>query len=72
MEERGATKGVLVTTSHFAPAARVFAERVPKRQILIDGEELSRLLVRFGVGVRGVRTVELKKIDSDYFEEQEP
>lgn len=71
MDERGAMKGVFVTTSHFPSAARAAADRVPKRLILIDGEELSRLLVRYGVGVRGVRTVELKKIDLDYFEEQE-
>jgi len=71
MEERGATKGVFVTTSHFAPAARAFAERVPKRLILIDGRELSKLLVRYGVGVRAVRTIELKKVDLDYFEEEE-
>jgi restriction system protein len=70
MDERGAMKGVFATTSHFAPAARAFAERVPKRLILVDGNELSRLLVRYGVGVRAVRTVELKKIDLDYFEEE--
>ena len=46
MEGRSATKGVLVTTSHFAPAARAFAERVPKRLILVDGKDLSRLRVR--------------------------
>jgi restriction system protein len=71
MDERGAMKGVFATTSHFAPAARAFAERVPKRLILVDGEELSRLLVRYGVGVRAVRTIELKKVDLDYFEEGE-
>jgi restriction system protein len=70
MEERGAIKGVFATTSHFAPAARAFAERVPKRLILVDGKELSKLLVRYGVGVRAVRTVELKKVDLDYFDEE--
>jgi len=55
----------------FAPGARTFAERVPKRLILIDGSELSRLLVQYRVGVRVVRTIELKKIDLDYFEERE-
>jgi restriction system protein len=69
MDERGAMKGLFVTTSHFAPAARAF--RVPKRLILVDGKELSRLLVRYSVGVRTVRTVELKKIDLDYFEEED-
>jgi restriction system protein len=67
LDERGAVKGVFVTTSHFAPQARQYAERSPKRLILIDGEELTRLLVRYGVGVRTFETVELKKIDFDYF-----
>ena len=35
--ERGATKGVFVTTSHFAPAASAYADRIPQRLILIDG-----------------------------------
>jgi restriction system protein len=67
LDEKGAVKGVFVTTSHFAQQAKVYAERSPKRLILIDGEELSRLMVRYGVGVRAFRTVELKKIDLDYF-----
>jgi restriction system protein len=50
--ERGANKGVFVTTSQFAPAARTYAGRIPQRLILIDGEELTRLMVQYGVGVR--------------------
>lgn len=68
LDERGATKGVFVTTSHFAAAAQQYAERSPKRLILIDGDELTRLLVQYGVGVRSFKTVELKRIDLDYFE----
>lgn len=67
--ERGATKGVFVTTSHFAPAAIAYAERIPQRLILIDGEELTRLMVQYGVGVRTERTIELRRLDLDYFEE---
>jgi restriction system protein len=69
--ERGASKGVFVTTSHFASGAKSLAERIPQRLVLIDGEQLSRLLVRHGVGVRAVRTVELKRLDPDYFIEDE-
>lgn len=72
LDERGAVKGVFVTTSHFAPQAKAYAERSHKRLILIDGEELTRLLVRYGVGVRAFRTIELKKIDHDYFNTSEP
>jgi restriction system protein len=71
LDEKGAIKGVFVTTSRFAPQAKVYAERSPKRLILIDGKELSRLLVTYGVGVRTFRTIELKKIDSDYFNTDE-
>ena len=69
--ERGATKGVFVTTSHFAAGAKAYAERIPQRLILIDGAELTQLMVRFGVGVRVERTVEFKRLDLDYFDEDE-
>ena len=39
------------------------------RFVLIDGEELTKLDVRFNLGVRVARTVEIKRIDLDYFED---
>jgi restriction system protein len=68
--ERGAAKGVFVTTSQFASAATTYAERIPQRLILIDGEELTRLMVQYGVGVRVERRIEFCKLDLDYFEEE--
>jgi restriction system protein len=41
--ERGATKGVFVTTSQFATAAKAYAGRIPQRLVLIGGDELTRL-----------------------------
>jgi restriction system protein len=67
LDEKGAVKGVFVTTSHFAPQAKIYSERSPKRLILIDGEELTRLMVQYGVGVRTFQKIELRKIDEDYF-----
>ena len=67
LDERGALKGVFVTTSHFGSSARQYADRSPKRLILIDGEELARLLIAYGVGVRTFETIQLKRIDLDYF-----
>ena len=69
--ERGATKEVFVTTSQFAPAAKAYADRIPQRLILIDGDELTRLMVQYGVGVRTERTIELRKLDLGYFDEAE-
>jgi restriction system protein len=39
--------------------------------VLIDGAELTSLMIRFGVGVRLVQKVEIKRVDMDYFEEAE-
>jgi restriction system protein len=68
---QGATKGVFITTSSFSSGAIEFAEQVPQRIILIDGEKLAKLMIQYGVGVRIERTVEIKRIDLDYFEEGE-
>jgi restriction system protein len=63
----GATKGVFVTTSTFSEAARQYVKQIPQRVILIDGERLTDLMIEYGVGVRISRTVQLKRIDEDYF-----
>lgn len=66
---KGAQKGVLITTSAFTPAAVDVAKRAGNlRVVLIDGDLMTTLMVRFGVGVRLARAVEIKKIDLDYFE----
>lgn len=66
-------KGVLITTSSFTRAAvGVAAQPGHLRLVLIDGEALTRLMVRFGVGVRVARVVEIKRVDLDYFDDAEP
>lgn len=65
---KGSQKGVFITTSEFTKAAMAAASAAGNlRVVLIDGQELTRLMVRFGVGVRTIRNIELKKIDLDYF-----
>jgi len=69
---KGAQKGVLITTSSFSRQALAAAgQSGALRLVLIDGTELTRLMVRFNVGVRVARTVEIKRIDLDYFDETE-
>jgi restriction system protein len=65
---RAASKGVFVTTGRFAASAREYAAAVPYRLVLIDGTQLTSLLVQYGIGVRTEQTVELKRIDEDYFD----
>lgn len=62
-----ANKGVFVTTSCFTQPAQDFAERHPFKIVLIDGEQLTALMIRYGVGVRVEQTIHLKRIDEDFF-----
>ena len=66
---RRASKGVFVTTSGFTTAAENEAKMSGQRVILIDGQRLAELMIRYGVGVRTVRTVEIREIDLNYFED---
>ena len=69
LDERGARKGIFVTTSSFATPAHDYAERSPKSLVLIDGDELTSLMYEYDVGVRTVQTIKIKKPDIDYFED---
>jgi restriction system protein len=65
----GATKGVFVTTSSFSKHAQDYARGLQQRVVLIDGERLSELMIEFDVGVRRYRSVEVKRVDEDFFAE---
>jgi restriction system protein len=65
------SRGVFVTTSRFSSGARAFAEQIPIRLVLIDGAELTRLMVRYGVGVAITETFQLKSVDDDFFDDSD-
>jgi len=67
LQGKKATKGVFVTTSYFTAQASAFAERIPARIVLIDGQQLANLMIKHDVGVRIEETLHLKKIDEDFF-----
>lgn len=64
-----AAKGVLVTTSTFTKDAQETASYMSKRIVLIDGDRLASLMVRYNVGCRVKETLYLKDIDEDFFAE---
>jgi restriction system protein len=68
LDRHKATKGLFVTTSAFSPSARETAEFLSKRIVLIDGEQLTKLMIRHSVGCRVEDTLHIKKIDEDFFE----
>lgn len=66
----GASKGVFVTTSSFSAPATDFVRHLPQRIVLIDGDRLADLMIEHGVGVRVARSVEVKRLDEDFFVEE--
>lgn len=63
-----ANQGVFITTSRFSGEAQTYADQVPTRIVLIDGQKLTRLMIRYGVGVQVKRTVQIVEMDEDFFE----
>ena len=70
LQGQRARKGVFITTSSFSKDAREYALKVESKLVLIDGEELSNLMIDHNVGVSVQANYELKKIDNDYFGEE--
>ncbi len=68
LQGQRARKGVFITTSSFSNEAKEYVSLIESKVILIDGEHLSRLMVEHNVGVSTVGKYELKKLDSDYFD----
>ncbi|TNE70942.1 restriction endonuclease [bacterium] len=64
-----ARKGIFITTSNFPKSAFDFVESIEHKIILINGERLTDLMFEFNVGLSIQSAYELKRIDSDYFDE---
>ena len=64
-----ANKGVFITTGDFVQTAIDYAKSIPQKVILINGARLAELMIEHNIGVTTSRTISLKRIDSDYFEE---
>jgi restriction system protein len=69
LEGQRARKGVLITTSQFSTDARDYVTRIEKKIVLIDGEELGKLMIDYGIGVASDAIYEIKRLDIDYFDE---
>lgn len=65
-----AKKGIFITTSDFSKEAEDYASRIDSKIVLIDGETLWNLMIDFGIGVSTIVTYEVKKLDNDYFDEE--
>lgn len=64
-----AQKGIFVTTSSFTPTALQTAKDLGTRIVLLDGDHLARLLIRYNIGCRDEGVLHLKKVDEEFFEQ---
>ncbi len=71
MEGSRAQKGVLITTSSFSKDAKEYVNHIGRKIVLIDGPTLADLMIDHNIGVSKVRQFVLKKIDLDFFGEEE-
>lgn len=62
-----AKKGIFITTSHFTKEAREYVNMIENKVVLIDGENLTDLMIEFNLGVSTINVFTIKRIDSDYF-----
>lgn len=64
----GANRGVFITTSSFSAGAREYARTISTRVVLIDGQRLSELMIKYGIGVQQRQVFTVVELDEDYFE----
>lgn len=64
-----ASKGVFITSSGFSKGATEYAAQVNHRVVLIDGPMLAELMMDHDLGVSTKDVYTVKRLDTDYFEE---
>ena len=72
LSQKNATKGILITTSRFTKGARRAAEQDRQhRVVLLDGDDLVKLMIEHNIGVRDKLTYTVKDVDEDFFQDLE-
>jgi len=67
---QGASKGLFITTTQFSKEAILYADKqLAVKIVLVDGQQLTKLMIEYGIGVSEQSTYTIKKIDSDYFDD---
>lgn len=70
LQGQHARKGIFITTSTFSQEAEEYAKRIDSKIVLIDGDELTKSMIDYDIGVSKVASYEIKRIDSDYFSDE--
>jgi len=62
-------KGLYITTAKFTSDAIQCAK--DNHVVLVDGDRLADLMIEYGIGVSTIQSYEIKRVDSDFFTEQD-
>ncbi len=66
-----AQKGLFITTAKFSNGAVQYANNLLNTKVvLVDGQALTKLMIKHNVGVSIERSYDIKRIDSDFFIEE--
>ena len=68
---QGAQKGLFITTGTFTKEARSYVEKqLSTKIVLVDGVKLTKLMIEYNLGVSVETVYTIKKIDTDFFSEE--
>ena len=68
---QGGQKGLFITTGPFTKEARSYVEKqLSTKVVLVDGEKLTKLMIEYNLGVSVETVYTIKKIDTDFFSEE--
>ena len=71
LQGQQAQKGLFITTAKFSSGASQYAKNLlGTKVVLVDGSTLTRLMIKYNVGVSVEHIYEVKRVDSDFFSEE--
>jgi restriction system protein len=69
LQGQRARTGIFITTSDFSKEAFDYVSRIETKIVLIDGKQLAQYIIDHNIGVTPIAKYEVKRIDTDFFEE---
>ena len=70
LQGQQASKGLFITTAKFSSGAKEFVNNLYGSTIvLVDGMQLMKLMINYNLGVSVENVYEVKRVDSDFFED---
>ncbi|WP_306569151.1 restriction endonuclease [Faecalispora jeddahensis] len=65
---QGASKGLFITTAQFTKEACAYANKQhTTKVVLVDGQMLAKLMIEYNLGVSTEAVYEIKRMDTDFF-----